>query len=53
MQKIVKSSPYPIKEGPNGGILVTLNYEKDGSESATPCDYTPEQILPMLLVNLK
>eukprot|EP00285_Hemiselmis_virescens_P017845 CAMPEP_0173379466 /NCGR_PEP_ID=MMETSP1356-20130122/2399_1 /TAXON_ID=77927 ORGANISM="Hemiselmis virescens, Strain PCC157" /NCGR_SAMPLE_ID=MMETSP1356 /ASSEMBLY_ACC=CAM_ASM_000847 /LENGTH=841 /DNA_ID=CAMNT_0014332803 /DNA_START=62 /DNA_END=2587 /DNA_ORIENTATION=- len=52
VQALAKTLPWTLKEGPNGGILVTLNYEKEGEE-CVPTDFTPEQLLAMLLVNLK
>ncbi len=41
-----------MKEAPGGGIHIELQYEKDDGE-LKPTVLTPEQLLAMLLVNLK
>uniref|UniRef100_A0A7S0YHN0 Uncharacterized protein n=1 Tax=Hemiselmis tepida TaxID=464990 RepID=A0A7S0YHN0_9CRYP len=52
VQQLAKTLPWELKEGPNGGILISLMYEKEGEE-CKKTDFTPEQILAMLLVNIR
>ena len=52
LQEDAAGFPFKLVKAPDGGILINLMYEKDGSE----CDFkafTPEQLLAMLFVNLK
>jgi hypothetical protein len=52
IQAMKDKSPFCMKEAPGGGIHIELQYEKDGGE-LKPTLLTPEQLLAMLLVNLK
>jgi len=51
-QEDVAIFPFKVVKAPDGGILVNLMYEKDGSEGEFKA-FTPEQLLAMLFVNLK
>jgi len=52
LQQDLKNFPFTVVEGPGGGILVELMYEKDGGDSETR-QFTPEQLLAMLFINLR
>jgi heat shock 70kDa protein 4 len=52
LQEDLKLFPFKVTKAPDGGILINLMYEKDGLECELKA-FTPEQILGMLLVNLK
>mmetsp|Transcript_42485 Transcript_42485/g.99740 ORF Transcript_42485/g.99740 Transcript_42485/m.99740 type:complete len:846 (+) Transcript_42485:150-2687(+) len=51
-QAELASAPFKMTEGPNGSVLINLMYEKEGSEPQMH-QFTPEQLVGMLLVNLK
>jgi heat shock protein 4 len=51
-QEDAASFPFKVTKAPDGGILINLMYEKDGSECEVKA-FTPEQLLGMLFVNLK
>jgi len=52
LQQDLKNFPFTVVEGPGGGLLVELMYEKDGGECETR-QFTPEQLLAMLFINLR
>ena len=52
LQEDLKTFPFRVTRSADGGILVNLDYEKDGSEMEQK-SFTPEQLLAMLFVNLK
>mmetsp|Transcript_62527 Transcript_62527/g.129902 ORF Transcript_62527/g.129902 Transcript_62527/m.129902 type:complete len:847 (+) Transcript_62527:111-2651(+) len=52
LQADLKRAPFSATEGPDGGILINLMYEKEGGELQMH-SFTPEQLVGMLLVDLK
>lgn len=52
LQEDLKHFPFTVVEAPDGGILIELMYEKDGGD-CEPRQFTTEQLLAMLLINLR
>jgi len=52
LQADLAHAPYKVTEGPDGSLYINLMYEKEGGESQMH-QFTPEQLVGMLLVNLK
>lgn len=49
-QEDLKTFPFKVTRSDDGGIVVNLDYEKDGCELEQKA-FTPEQLLAMLLGN--
>lgn len=47
LQSDMKKLPFSISEGPDGGCLINVQYCNE------PCSFTPEQVMAMILVDLK
>lgn len=47
LQMDIQKLPFSVTEGPDGGCLINVTYCNE------PCSFTPEQVMAMILVDLK